>query len=1535
MIKILFYSVNGVGLGHIVRGVNIAKELRKIIDCDIIFATNSPFTNLFEKENFKFIKGGVDPYEVHAGRIPAGLYHDKNEKFLLNVLKSVDPDIVIFDVLIMSKALEFIKNNNIFSVYILREINKSEYLIKHKESLTRFDLILICGVENFQFIDPAVKKTIPASKIFYINNIFRNPVNKDIENVLLKYKKNHGELLVTITAGGGGGGGCLREVKKFFECVSMINKVIVKKSTELKKIRWVLIKGPLFRYKIKLSDNFEIYEYEENLLELFCISDLVVSTAGYNSINEIIASRTPALVYPLPSLMDSQTSRAFYYSSMGFIRLFNIRDFKKATKLFVDTLNPACLNKMKESYNNYEHKDGKRSASGIILREFFKHLERKTKIGVFRLSIDTTSEFFLKEEMKNLMVYEPLYFCGKIKRLGDNANDYFCQDLFTAKIKNFNLPFFTGKSIEKFHEVVRGENIRLLHSQFLTDTVSYLPLIKYAALPLVVNFRGYELTDPRADLFFSKVQPFMSKIITRSRFQENELINKGIEKNKIEVVYGGINIDKIPFKFRDIEDKKIKFLTVGRFVEKKGFETTLSFFKNFMKNHPLSKLTLITDSGSKNKLKDYTDNLGIGGECIEIKEFMPHAKFIKELYAHDIFILLSKTALNGDREGIPNVLKEAVASGMPAISSYHAGIPELIEDGKTGFLIEEGRFEDVEKKIESILKNRQETLKICLNGRFLVEKKFDIHKTTRSLESLYDNLLAPDYIKKINEVLEGKKPVKFRADLHLISGCNGKCLMCDNWKKPITTDFSKKDILGLLDNLEAFGVDYVRFHGQEPTLRKDLLYIMSRTKEKGFKVGLKTNCLSFNGKKKIKLLSEVVDDLYISMDSHDEKIHNLLRGNKESYKKNLNLIKNLRDFNPSVQVFFNSVITKYNYENIDRILDLAHTLMVNKVSFVHLNKKNKKNIAELILNKAQLKDFYFKIWPKILEKSLKFKIPVTVDPFFESLLGLSLKCQIKELKERSAGFDEELDNFSEGLYGKKFYAKNTCYGILDHVTIDWRGNVYPCCAMPRSPLTAIGNVRQKEFTDIWKSKAYSDYRQQILEGKCRYKDECSRNFKHTKEINAFIKGRRADNHNNKFLDKFLDQFNHNDYLYRYKLKMMFYYAVTKSDFYRAKFKDNPRMDNLDFSKLPLTTRDELKIAFTDGKNIVPNYFEEDYGIFRTSSCGKNAFLYARPLNSSRFPSMAACFLNTGEWKIGQPWLKLTALNCLETTHPLTEKSFSAKKMPPKKESAIIIPPVENFVGVSSPRIIKIYDLIKNSGSKIIHANPSYLKLLLHRFNKEELTLDGRYAVTSTYEVLLPSTKNLIETYLNCRVYDQYGCSEIGPISFRCTYGNNHIFSNSVYAEIIPAEDLGRSDIGRVVVTDLENRVMPFIKYFTGDFAYVKHNKKCLCDLNTPLMGDVMGREEEMIDYKGRIIFPLELDKLFCDIDDILLYQVIFEDSRFFVKLVLKDTTKKIRSDSIKAGFKELFEDKNCQIDIQVVDSMLPNRKGKYRSVIIK
>ena len=95
------------------------------------------------------------------------------------------------------------------------------------------------------------------------------------------------------------------------------------------------------------------------------------------------------------------------------------------------------------------------------------------------------------------------------------------------------------------------------------------------------------------------------------------------------------------------------------------------------------------------------------------------------------------TAKSGDSEGLPNVLKEAMATGLPIISTKHTGVPEIVKDGQTGFLVNEKDVAAISSKLNYLIENPDLWAPFGINGRKIIEDKFEIVKQTQKLEEIY------------------------------------------------------------------------------------------------------------------------------------------------------------------------------------------------------------------------------------------------------------------------------------------------------------------------------------------------------------------------------------------------------------------------------------------------------------------------------------------------------------------------------------------------------------------------------------------------------------------------------------------------------------------------------------------------------------------------------------------------------------------------------------------------------------------------------
>src|SRR3972149_897016 len=126
----------------------------------------------------------------------------------------------------------------------------------------------------------------------------------------------------------------------------------------------------------------------------------------------------------------------------------------------------------------------------------------------------------------------------------------------------------------------------------------------------------------------------------------------------------------------------------------------------------------------------------------EIKYYMDNS---------DIFILSSVTALDGDTEGTPTVLMEAQACGLPVVSTRHSGIPEVVLDGKSGFLVPERDVDALSEKLDYLIRNPELWPEMGRYGRKFVEERYDIHKLNQRLVKIYEALLT-DNTKVLEEL---------------------------------------------------------------------------------------------------------------------------------------------------------------------------------------------------------------------------------------------------------------------------------------------------------------------------------------------------------------------------------------------------------------------------------------------------------------------------------------------------------------------------------------------------------------------------------------------------------------------------------------------------------------------------------------------------------------------------------------------------------------------------------------------------------------
>jgi colanic acid/amylovoran biosynthesis glycosyltransferase len=186
-------------------------------------------------------------------------------------------------------------------------------------------------------------------------------------------------------------------------------------------------------------------------------------------------------------------------------------------------------------------------------------------------------------------------------------------------------------------------------------------------------------------------------------------------------------------------NSEINILTIGRLVEKKGIIYSIKAVSGLIKEGFHICYHIVGDGYLKNKFKKLVKKLNLNEK---IKIYQVKSNLIKSLYSWaDIFVLSSVKAKNGDQEGTPIVLLEAQSMSLPVISTIHSGIPEIVLDNQTGFLVPEHDIKEIKEKLKTLILNSKIRLEMGINGREHILRNFSIEKMSKKILNIYKSIL--------------------------------------------------------------------------------------------------------------------------------------------------------------------------------------------------------------------------------------------------------------------------------------------------------------------------------------------------------------------------------------------------------------------------------------------------------------------------------------------------------------------------------------------------------------------------------------------------------------------------------------------------------------------------------------------------------------------------------------------------------------------------------------------------------------------------
>jgi glycosyltransferase involved in cell wall biosynthesis len=274
-----------------------------------------------------------------------------------------------------------------------------------------------------------------------------------------------------------------------------------------------------------------------------------------------------------------------------------------------------------------------------------------------------------------------------------------------------------------------------IHAHFGKSGAYALPLARALKLPLVVTYYGGDATKTQntADnplRVYNRRRAALWReaalLLPCSDFIRRELEAKGCPTEKMVVHYNAAD----PDRFQPGEKKNI-LLFAGRWTEKKGIATLIKALARLGPKLKSWRIRLLGDGELKAKLVQQLTDAKVEAE---LPGWIAADDMPKHFAEAAIVCVPSQRARSGDAEGLPLVCVEAMLSGCALAATYHAGIPECVEDGKTGYLVKEGDDEALADRIGRLLADPARTRAMGEAGRALALEKFNVVTLSKRLQ---------------------------------------------------------------------------------------------------------------------------------------------------------------------------------------------------------------------------------------------------------------------------------------------------------------------------------------------------------------------------------------------------------------------------------------------------------------------------------------------------------------------------------------------------------------------------------------------------------------------------------------------------------------------------------------------------------------------------------------------------------------------------------------------------------------------------------
>ena len=371
------------------------------------------------------------------------------------------------------------------------------------------------------------------------------------------------------------------------------------------------------------------------------------------------------------------------------------------------------------------------------------------RILIYRTELLAASETFIVGQTASLKRYSP-WFAGLQREPQGLALDHARVLALTTenglRDKLARRAYLRAGLAPQFHRGLRNIRPSLIHAHFAPDGAGALTLLQHLKVPLIVTLHGYDVTADDDTLrrtlhgraYLRRRTALLHKtslFVCVSEHIRQRALDRGFPPEKLAVLRIGIELPRID----STGEREQIVLFVGRMVEKKGCIHLLRAMEIVEARMPAARLVLLGDGPLRQELEREAKARLRNAIFLGMR---PHREVHRWMQRAQVLAAPSIVARNGDSEGLPTVLCEAQALGLPIVSFRGPGVDEAVVADQTALVAPQGDEQALGEAILRLLSDRTLQKNLAAAGQKRAAEHFDIHRQTALLEEKYDEIVS-------------------------------------------------------------------------------------------------------------------------------------------------------------------------------------------------------------------------------------------------------------------------------------------------------------------------------------------------------------------------------------------------------------------------------------------------------------------------------------------------------------------------------------------------------------------------------------------------------------------------------------------------------------------------------------------------------------------------------------------------------------------------------------------------------------------------